>query len=101
GHRHDRDGVLRDAGRVELRERGPEQRVRDVAVRASDNDADAATGAARLAFEQVDVVGDVELAGGVLVRDAQPRLLVLRLLLDGGGLGVWEDVLRRLLAGPG
>ena len=82
GHRHHEDLVAGDSRAVELGERRLEQAVRDVDARARDDDADAATRAARLALEHVDVVGDVELAG-VVTGEAELGLAVARVLVVG------------------
>ena len=70
---HDRDELAADAGALELGDGGLEQLVRDVAVEACRDDADAAAAAERRAFEHRDAVGDVEVAGGV-AREPKHRL---------------------------
>ena len=79
GHGHDGHGLAADADRVELGERRLEQPVRHVAVEACCDDADAAPGRARLALEQVDVVGNVQLAGRV-AREPERGLCVVELV---------------------
>src|SRR5436189_272727 len=72
-----------EIGHLELGERRLEHSVRDVAVEAGGDDADAALHAAWLAFEDVDVVRQLELAGRV------PGQAQLRLRLVGRlGLGL-------------
>src|SRR5262249_25738305 len=97
-----RDRVLCDADALELLERRREQPVDELAVELRDDDADAAARAARLTLEQVDVVRHLQLAGRVLVRDAQLQLVarVLGLRLIRLDRAVLVLVLGRFLAGP-
>ena len=100
-HGHHRDRLLCDPGLLELGERRREQPVHDLAVEARDDDADAATRVPRLALEQVDVVGNVEVARRVLPGEAERRLVtgvlhvrlvVVRVVVSLFGVGLVEVV---------
>ena len=67
-NRHDRDRLAPHAGLVELPQRRLEQLVRDLAVEPRGDDGDATPCPVGLPFNDVDVVRDVELAVGVLLR---------------------------------
>jgi hypothetical protein len=95
GHGHDGDRLPADARRIELAERGIQEPVRDLAVVTRRHDCNAAPRAVGLALDDVDIVGNVELTGRMLLvlrlhgRPQHGHLLVLL----GGSRSLFRDAL--------